>query len=95
MTTTDKKVTRLTVDSYSVLWPKAKQVVVTLCHDAKGDWLVFRHKGEKSRFQCSVESCFVAAVKRQAFIEAVNKPGAVRKREKARERAARIRRRNK
>ncbi len=62
MTTTDKAVSRMTQDSYRVLWTKAKPIVVTI----KNDSLIFREKRGRVRYYLPIEDAFKWAVRIEA-----------------------------
>jgi hypothetical protein len=59
MTTTDKAVSRITQDSYRVLWQKAKPIVVTI----KNDSLIFREKRGRMRYYLPIDAAFRQAVR--------------------------------
>lgn len=69
-TTTEKRVTRVTVDAYPVLYyGKPRQIVVTVCRMGADDMLEFREKGTRSHWFLPVDEAFKFAVRRKAVCE--------------------------
>ena len=64
MTGTRSKVTRRTERSYSVLFTKARPIVVSIL---PGDVLEFREHGRRARFTLAVDTAFKYAVRLAAF----------------------------
>jgi hypothetical protein len=70
VTTITKPVTRRTRESYSVLFTKARPVVVTI---SPGDVLEFREHGRRGRWLLAVDTAFKYAVRLQAMRDAAEK----------------------
>lgn len=68
MTTTDKKVTRVTVDAYSsrIIGPKARRIAVTIM---PGDTLILRLHGTQQREYIAIREVFEVARSRRVFAE--------------------------
>lgn len=64
MTILNNPVHRLTRGSYSVLYPRPRQIVVSL---EVNDIITFREKGRKARFALPVDSAFRIAVRNAAL----------------------------
>ena len=67
MTATNKAVQRVTTREYSVLYRKARPIVVRI---APGDVLEFREKGRRGRWLLAIETAFRHAVQLQARADA-------------------------
>ena len=70
MTKMHKPVSRVTREAYSVLYVKARPIVVTLL---PGDVLEFRESGRRGRWHLAVDSAFKYAVRLKAFADAAEK----------------------
>lgn len=70
MTELQKRVSRRTTMSYSVLYAKPRQIVVTL---VPGDILEFREHGRRGRWCLAVDTAFRYAVRLAAFAQAAEK----------------------
>ncbi len=70
MTEFDKPVTRRTRGAYSVLFRKAKKIVVRL---APGDLIEFREERRRERWTLNVDTAFKYAVRIKAFATAAEK----------------------
>ena len=66
MTTLTKPVTRRTRGAYAVLYPRPRQIIVTL---AQGDLLEFREAGRRARFPLPIDAAFRQAVRVKAVAE--------------------------
>jgi hypothetical protein len=62
MTTTDKTVSRMTQESYRVLYQKPKPIVITI----KNDSLIFREKRGRMHYYLPIEDAFKWAVRIEA-----------------------------
>lgn len=62
MTTTDKTVSRVTQDSYRVLYQKPKPIVVTI----ERDTLAFREKRGRIAYRLPIDTVFAWAVRMEA-----------------------------
>jgi len=63
MTTLTRPVTRRTRGAYSVLYPRPRQIIVTL---ANGDLLEFREAGRRAKWMLPIEAAFRQAVRAKA-----------------------------
>lgn len=70
MTELQKRVSRKTALSYSVLYAKPRQIVVTL---VPGDILEFREHGRRGRWCLAVDTAFRYAVRLAALSAAAEK----------------------
>lgn len=70
MTEIKKPVTRKTRMPYSVLYAKARPIVVSI---KPGDVLEFREHGRRSRWLLSIDTAFKYAVRLQALHDAADK----------------------
>ncbi len=64
MTPLRKPVSRKTADSYSVLYVKARPIVVTMI---TGDVLEFREHGRRGRWLLAIDTAFKYAVRLKSF----------------------------
>lgn len=70
MTTTDKRVYRVTTQIYVTLYTKPRPIVVGVI---RGDLLEFREKGRRARFLLPIDVAFRSAIRRHAFVEMAEK----------------------
>ena len=70
MTPLRKPISRRTAEAYSVLYVKARPIVVTLL---PGDVLEFREHGRRGRWLLAIDTAFKYAVRLKAFHDAAEK----------------------
>lgn len=73
MTTTDKKVTRVTTKSYCVLYVSKRKARPIVCTILPNDVLEFREHGRRDRFLLPIEAAFRYAVRCKALADALDK----------------------
>jgi len=76
MTTIAKPVSRRTARPYSVLYAKARPIVVTIL---PGDVLQFREAGRRAHWHLAIETAFRYAVRLKAFADAAERKAQRRK----------------